>query len=220
MARQLRATRLFIANLKLIGTESGAKKVAADLPLVFTAGLLHPQVYFSPVLRQNLSDAEFKTVLAHERAHVLGLDPLRKLCLDFLQYALPYFPGKNSLFSSYEVLAELSADEYAQNELNDKESLIKALAKIFAFGEAQLNLANFGLHNDRISILVGVEEFQTRRLFTYLLGTTVFLLFNLVSLTNPSALSVETHLTERLQSYNNQIAMSAVQPTSCSSKDV
>jgi len=55
--------------------------IDSEKPLAWCAGVMQPQVYVSRGLLQQLTATQLKTVLAHEYAHAMRRDNLRKLLL-------------------------------------------------------------------------------------------------------------------------------------------
>jgi Zn-dependent protease with chaperone function len=92
--RQLRASRRFIARLRVVGPgPEGSVLFAADSPQAFCAGLLAPRVYVSTAAVASLRPEELGAVLAHEGHHARLRDPLRVLVARTLSDAL-FSPGR------------------------------------------------------------------------------------------------------------------------------
>jgi len=185
MAKSIIDTRKYICSLDLQQIDVSVYEInsidSTDTH-VFTAGLFNPCIYISKSLYSILSNQELQSILNHELCHVLSLDPLRKLLIDFIKHALPYFPAKRSLFHNYTVLSELGADEYAAKIVDSKRGIVSALDKLFALGEPDLNLASFTLRSDRIRILVGTEKFKTKQFFSLVTFIGILLLVNSIFL--------------------------------------
>jgi hypothetical protein len=86
-------------------------------PLLSLVGILKPRLIVSPRLLQALSPEQFDTALAHEDAHLLSRDNLKRLVLAVTPGALPFAPGPRYLESHWQHYAELSADEAASRGL-------------------------------------------------------------------------------------------------------
>ncbi len=171
-------TNRYLAGLDLEQIDDLTYKLKSGEITAFTAGILRPKVYVSQAIFTKFSKRELQSVICHESFHARTYDPLRKLIIDFVSHLLPSFPYKRMLFHNYDVLSELSADEYAELKLHNKRSIISALHKIFSLTQANLNLSMFGLYHDRIGILVGEEQFKTRQFFTALLIAGVVFMSN------------------------------------------
>jgi Zn-dependent protease with chaperone function len=187
---QLKRTSKFINNLNYTEYSQQIRQIQSRESHIFTAGLLNPKIYISKFLLNEFSASELKSVIAHETYHLKSYDPLKKIIVDFIQKLLPPLPTKQSLFSSYEVLSELAADEYTQFSLGNKKGIISALDKVLSLNEANLNLSLFGLHNDRISILLGVDSFGTKQFFGLACLSLLFLIIGLVSINEASIFSI------------------------------
>ncbi|TML89741.1 MAG: M56 family metallopeptidase [Actinobacteria bacterium] len=94
----------------------------------FTWGYLCPRVAVSRGLLETVDDAGLDAVLAHERYHVINLDPAKV----FLTRVLPlYLPVLGDLHHRYLAGRELAADRRAV-EANGRKPLAGALYKVVA----------------------------------------------------------------------------------------
>ena len=143
--RLLRATRRWMAllapvqcrvpkRLRRLARKGGLDQrivlIRSDRPLVFTHGLLHPQVWLSTGLRDLLSDKELEAVLLHEAHHVRARDPLKILAARCLSRALFFVPVARDLCETYLISKELDADKQATAALNNPVPLVRALRKL------------------------------------------------------------------------------------------
>lgn len=87
--------------------------VDAPIPSCFSAGFLRPRIYCSRLALAALEREHLRAVLAHERAHLLRLDPLRAALLEALRRALFFVPIMGAWARRDTVARELRADAYA-----------------------------------------------------------------------------------------------------------
>ncbi|MCV6614431.1 MAG: M56 family metallopeptidase [Cellvibrionaceae bacterium] len=81
---QLRLSRNYLKTMRSFsdpGIKPNYRLVQTDNRLAWCAGFLRPQIYLSSGLQAELSPSELEAVLAHEQAHALQYDNLRKLIL-------------------------------------------------------------------------------------------------------------------------------------------
>lgn len=179
-------TNRYLSSLKVSPIANNIFIVHSKKVDAFSAGVLKPRIYISEALFKNFDKQELNSVIQHEMYHCQSADPLRKLVADLIKGALPYFPLKASIFANYEVLSELAADNYAQNKVESKKSVVSALSKMLDLNNPGLNITGFGLRNDRIHILLGQENFKSRQFFSFVIGVAAIVFVNafLISTTN------------------------------------
>jgi hypothetical protein len=102
------------------------------------------------------------------------------------------------------VITELAADEYAEMMMNTKIGLVSAIDKMFNLNSLNLTLSLFGLRNNRISILVGADIFQTKRFFSLLIFFASFLLMNSVWISQNNIHSMCQDTFDQVQSAMSQ----------------
>ncbi len=86
--------------------------VDMDSPLALTAGLIHPRIYLSKRLLDDLSPAELAAVVRHEQAHRRRRDALRQLVAEVLaRLHLP--PIRRRLLADLSLASERACDEEA-----------------------------------------------------------------------------------------------------------
>jgi Zn-dependent protease with chaperone function len=100
-----------------------------------------------------LSEAELRGALRHEIAHVRRFDNLKKLIFRAL-----YFPGIAALEKAWSELAEISADDFAVNELQDALDLASALIKLSRLAPVQFAGLTTGLLHSSTALSVRVER--------------------------------------------------------------
>lgn len=168
----------FIKNQKFL-IQNQYRVIKSEKNLIFTYGLIKPQIYISNQVLKILKNGEKQAVLLHEQNHKNSKDPLKKVVILFIKGFLPPFPGKSSLFDSYDVLTELSSDEYAINQLEEKSVLFEALKKVIILGDFdnQQFLTGFAFRNDRLEILTKKRKFTNRRFFGILVLVVITILF-------------------------------------------
>lgn len=97
---------------------------------VFCAGLLKPRIYVSSAFVRSVSPNELKTILLHEKRHLLDRDPLR---LFFAHAAAQMFflvPFIDRTVQDFKHTLELAADEYATQSFREPRFLGSALLKL------------------------------------------------------------------------------------------
>lgn len=107
----------FSRAARLAGLNPRRLRIVEGLPApAFTAGWFHPIVYVARSLGEGagrLEPEELAAVLAHERAHVVRLDPLRLSLMRALADMLFWLPALRALFQDMADEAEIRADDAA-----------------------------------------------------------------------------------------------------------
>lgn len=134
-------------------TESKGIKIYrsnASQPLAVCIGLRTPRIYVTTSLEALLSPVELWAVIRHELDHAIHKDPLYRFILNSVQV---FFPGFGKIFTHYQALPELAADE----AIADDTALQRALVKILEADSTQLKLAAtfFSAAELRINRLLG-----------------------------------------------------------------
>lgn len=112
--RQATSGDLFWRASVEAGLDPRRVRIVAGLPNpAFTVGLLAPCVYVAEALADHLAREELVAVLAHERAHVERLDPLRLSLLRALACTLFWIPALRRLADDLTDEAEVLADDAA-----------------------------------------------------------------------------------------------------------
>jgi Zn-dependent protease with chaperone function len=103
--------------------------VVADCePFALTYGLLRPRVLVSTGLLRLVEEAELAAVLAHEREHVRGRDPLKTAVVRVLVGRLIVFPLVREFADRFAVGREMAADRRAVS-LCGRRAVVSALLK-------------------------------------------------------------------------------------------
>lgn len=97
--------------------------------IAFSHGLLRPRIVVSRRLVETFEHDELEAVFRHERAHLLGLDPLRVLLARSLSTAFAFVPFVSSLVEAYLARRELTADRTVVREMRDVLPLAAALQR-------------------------------------------------------------------------------------------
>lgn len=154
--RQVRASRHFLATLKIIGPARFAAPrtlvFADEAPQAFCAGLLRPRIYVSTGAVAALAEDELQAVLAHERHHARCRDPLRLLIARTARDALFFLPGMRQLAERYAALAELAADRAAVHASGGQRRPLAAALLAF---DAATSPAVVGIAPERVDSLLG-----------------------------------------------------------------
>jgi Zn-dependent protease with chaperone function len=115
---------------------------SAGAPLLSLVGILTPRLIISPRLLQTLSADQFDAALAHEQAHLLSRDNLKRLLIAITPGPLPFAPAPQSIERHWAHYAELAADESAARGLPHRGiALAEALLHVARLQAARL--ANF-----------------------------------------------------------------------------
>jgi hypothetical protein len=131
-------------------TLHGARVIDDPRPLAFCSGLLRPRIYVSTAALTALDDHALEAVLEHERHHARRRDPLRLAAGRVLSRALFFVPGLSHLSTQHTTLAELGADEAAEQLTPGSRA---ALARaILTFADAP---GGAGVETERIDRLLG-----------------------------------------------------------------
>jgi hypothetical protein len=131
--RQIQATAAYLAALPLgptieiDGTE--VRIVEREASQAFCGGLLHPRIYVTRGALERLTDGELRAVIAHERHHAHGRDPLKQILGRALADALFFVPLLGPIAKRRGTLGEIEADRAAIASLGDRRALASALVK-------------------------------------------------------------------------------------------
>jgi Zn-dependent protease with chaperone function len=104
-------------------------RIRPPAPPLAVAGICRPRVLLSDAAVDALTQAELKTALKHEMAHVRRRDNLKKLFFRFTA-----FPGMTALETEWSEAAEMAADDAAVSNCGEALDLAGALIKISRLG--------------------------------------------------------------------------------------
>jgi Zn-dependent protease with chaperone function len=107
----------------------GVYSLATPRPLCFSVGLWRPAIYVSTALREQLSAAELRAVMAHEAAHVRRRDTLTAAALT-LFYTCLSLPGGRLLLRDWRQAVERKCDEEAAREVGSAVDVAAALVRV------------------------------------------------------------------------------------------
>jgi len=110
------------------GLSGRVRLINSDTSCSFVYGVLSPSVVFSSGLVSRLSPEELQAALAHERYHVVSLDPLRSAVGRVAVDALFFLPALRGIHRRYEAARELAADRRAVAVVG-QQALVGALLK-------------------------------------------------------------------------------------------
>ena len=122
-------------------------------PLAFCAGLLRPKIYISTGALSALDARALEAVLEHERHHARRRDPLRLAAGRVLTRSLFFVPGLKALSTQRTALAELGADEAAEQLAPGSRSALARAILTFADGAGGDEI--MGVETERIDRLLG-----------------------------------------------------------------
>jgi Zn-dependent protease with chaperone function len=91
--------------------------VPSRRPLAFCLGLLRPAVVVSDGLIERLSEAELRSVIAHEHHHARRRDPLRRALVKAFCDGFWFVPALRSTARAQAVVSELAADAVAMRSV-------------------------------------------------------------------------------------------------------
>jgi Zn-dependent protease with chaperone function len=103
--------------------------LSSPRPLCFTGGSLHPVVFLTTGLREQLSERELTAVLAHEAAHVRRRDPLLGTGLTLFYTLLP-LPGSGRLLRDWQAAVERFCDQEAARQIGSPHDVASALVHV------------------------------------------------------------------------------------------
>jgi beta-lactamase regulating signal transducer with metallopeptidase domain len=109
--------------------------------VIFCFGWHKPKVCISSGLVNYLSRSELKAVLLHEKHHLDVHEPLKIFIVKLINRILFFVPGLKMLARQYLTFSEMSADQQATNDFQDKVPLARALYKIIK-QEEQVSMQN------------------------------------------------------------------------------
>jgi hypothetical protein len=113
---------------------TGTLRIATRRPLALTLGLLRPQVFLSEGLEEGVPAEDLDAVRAHEAAHVLRRDGLRKLAL--ATFTLPYPPScRVAMLEEYAAVCEELCDVHAARVVGEPARVARALLSVARLGE-------------------------------------------------------------------------------------
>jgi Zn-dependent protease with chaperone function len=179
--RQVRAGRAYVRQLPL-GEEIWidglpCARIEVDEPVALCAGYVRPRVHVSRGLIEELSAAELRAIVAHERHHLRRRDPLRRLLARALADGFFFIPMLRRSSERYVALGELAADQAAVATLNHRGPLAAALLK---FSEHELPPSPVaGIDPERVDQLLGDPRVGRWRLPTTVAGWSIVALLSL-----------------------------------------
>jgi beta-lactamase regulating signal transducer with metallopeptidase domain len=100
------------------------------VPYAFCLGISKPKIYLSTGLLKILDQQELEAVILHEQYHLISLNNLSLLLLNFFQYILLPFPLVRDVIRTFELKEEIQADAYAISIQNTNRYILSALRKL------------------------------------------------------------------------------------------
>jgi hypothetical protein len=97
----------------MLASSRGLPDVDHARGLVAVAGILRPRLVVSRDVRQALTPDQLKAALAHERAHWISRDNLKRLLILLTPSIVPGWRGLASLDLAWQQFTEFAADDYA-----------------------------------------------------------------------------------------------------------
>jgi Zn-dependent protease with chaperone function len=125
-ARQLRAALQSASAGELV---PGVTLVQLRDPFSLAAGLWRPHIWLSTGLAEALSSEQLEVVIAHERAHVLSRDALRRWLAGI--GALPLWPSvRRALLGELALASEQACDEAAAARTGDRPRVAETILAV------------------------------------------------------------------------------------------
>jgi hypothetical protein len=100
---------------------------------IATIGLIRPHIVFAPELAKLMDDREIQAALAHERAHIRHLDPLRIWIAQFVTDLQWPWTSAQRRFDAWLAALELARDDEARTEGIEGADLAAALVASVRF---------------------------------------------------------------------------------------
>lgn len=176
--KQVISTQEFTRNLKITSINNNLVIVKNHSSKAFTSGLFHPRIHLPQKLNDSLSKDEISAIIFHETQHCKSFDPLKGVVINFINTSIPSFPFKKWIFGYQNVLAELTADAYAESRLKKRLPIVSALLKQYedSSGLIYSAVGFSSSQSERIHILVGKKkiEIKTPLLLILVIGATLF----------------------------------------------
>lgn len=171
---------------KSLGLENKFVEIHEEKPIIFCFGLFKPKICISSGLIRKLHIFELRAVLLHERHHLFVNEPIKLFLVKIIEKILFFLPISKVLSKYYLLFSELSADEEAIVDLQNKDPLIRALYKIIKSKERLILNKNLPLSffstitGERISKLVDDKYNPHLRFYIPRLIISIALLFFII----------------------------------------
>ncbi len=124
-----RRTRLNLNQASKAGSEPGVRVLPVPEAQAFVLGLFHPTLYVTEGLVSGDQSCHLPAVLAHEQAHLMRLDPLRRFVAGIgLSFHLPYVASW--LDRHHGRAQEMAADDAAARSIGSREGIASALVAL------------------------------------------------------------------------------------------
>jgi len=118
--------------------ETSLRLVAEEepgMPLLALVGIMHPTQIVSQRLLDTLSAEQIDAALAHEEAHQMSRDNLKRLLFEVIPGIFPFVNGFAGIGQHWERYAELAADDYAASgHAGRSVALAEALIQVARLG--------------------------------------------------------------------------------------
>jgi Zn-dependent protease with chaperone function len=187
-------------QLRLRGEHEGIYLVEAEEALAITVGYVHPIIIYSTGLQSLLTNKEIEAVLAHEVAHQMRRDPLRRLALYSLMKFCWFWPALAVLARYYISQQEVRADLAAMQSVGQQaltHSIKKVLSAMVTPQAAGLSGCAFSFDPERLlAPTAGARHYQFQASWSEIVGSAISLIGMLVvvilSTVSVQAKNVET----------------------------
>ncbi|WP_141502909.1 M56 family metallopeptidase [Paenibacillus luteus] len=192
LSRRFKARLMSIRNISLTASvfqdfhpqNQNIIVIDHERAMAFTAGFRRPLIVISSGLMNMLDHMELRAVIEHESFHQQKFDALKIFVLQIISQSLWFVPVTKWSYSSYKLLSELLADQYAVQKTGSELGLGSALLKLIKKGFSDnptpvLVHFNDGVVNYRLQQLVDPDQVMPVRLglITIVISVHVLLLF-------------------------------------------
>jgi len=187
---QINFSPSLLSLIKDIGLENKVIKVESNFPEIFCFGLWQPKICLTSQIEKQLTREELRTVLLHEKSHLINRDPLKIFIIGSLIRMLFFLPALKLLLRNFQALSEIEADSLATNNFQNKEILSRALVKLLTLQKrknypALPSIIRFSnIINLRVDKLLNSDQRINIKIIPYqLLISLLFLFFALEGIT-------------------------------------
>ncbi len=143
--QRVRAVCKSLESVSTWDEQVGGWIVPGNEAIAWSVGFLAPRVFVSSALREELTEAQFAAVLAHERAHAARRDALVKLAVRI--FSMWHTPALGrSIRHEIELACEQACDESAAQTVGDRLTVAEAIVatRRFALGRTSVGISSFG----------------------------------------------------------------------------
>lgn len=152
---------------KFLKLEDKVVEIKSQSIVVFCYGFLKQRIYLSTDFISKLRYQELVAVLLHEQYHLNKRETIKIFIVKAVTAILFFIPGLKFLAQQYSIYSELAADEWALNNLENRQFLASAVYKALKHKEVSAKQQNiavsyFGreIMDERIKQIAGQSIFN------------------------------------------------------------